>query len=204
MIIQCAEAIVELKGDLVYKRRIAKQYRVKELDKRIRKERTKSEAKLISQARRKGVPTPIIFDVHDHELVMERIEGDLAREVIDVAISERIGELVGILHRNGIIHGDLTTSNIIVGHDKIIYFIDFGLAFIESSVETKGVDVHVFFQSLRGTHESHDRLKESFITGYKRSFPNAAAQVLKRVAEIERRGRYIRQSKMGSAKVTAQ
>jgi len=189
LIIQCAEAIVELKDDLVYKRRIKKRYRVNEIDKRIRKERTKSEAKLISEARRKGVPTPIIFDVRDYELVMERIEGDLAREVIDEAISERIGELVGILHRNGIIHGDLTTSNIIVGLDKIIYFIDFGLSFIESSTETRGVDVHVFFQSLRGMHESHDQLKESFIKGYKKSFPNAA-QVLKRAAEIERRGRY--------------
>ncbi|MCK4735823.1 MAG: Kae1-associated serine/threonine protein kinase, partial [Methanophagales archaeon] len=108
--IQCAEAIVEIKGDLVYKRRIQKRYRVKEIDERIRRERTKSEAKLISEARRKGVPTPIIFDINDYELVMERIEGDLAREVIDEPISKRIGEFVGILHKNGIIHSDLTTS----------------------------------------------------------------------------------------------
>ena len=184
---QCAEAIVEIEGDLVYKRRIEKRYRVNELDKRLRKERTKSEAKLISEARRKGVPTPIIFDVNEYVLVMERIKGDLAREVISEPISERIGEFVGILHKSGIIHGDLTTSNIIVG-DRI-YFIDFGLAFVESNTEARGVDVHVFFQSLQGTHESYERLKAAFITGYKRTFPQAA-QVLKRVAEIERRGRY--------------
>jgi len=123
--IQCAEAIVEIKGNLVYKRRIEKRYRVKEIDERIRKERTKSEAKLISEARRKGVPTPIIFDINDYEIVMEKIEGDLAREGIDEDISERIGELVGILHKNGMIHGDLTTSNSIVGSDNIIYFIDY-------------------------------------------------------------------------------
>jgi len=185
---QCAEAIVEIEGDLVYKRRIEKRYRVKEIDERIRRERTKSEAKLISEARRKGVPTPIIFDVNDYELVMEKIEGNLAREVINEDISERIGELVGILHKSGIIHGDLTTSNIIVGDH--IYFIDFGLSFIESSTEARGVDVHVFFQSLEGTHESYGQLKESFITGYKRTFPQAA-QVLKRAEEIERRGRYV-------------
>jgi len=185
---QCAEAIVEIEDDLVYKRRIEKRYRVKEIDERIRRERTKSEAKLISEARRKGVPTPIIFDVNDYELVMEKIEGNLAREVINEDISERIGELVGILHKNGIIHGDLTTSNIIVGDH--IYFIDFGLSFIESSTEARGVDVHVFFQSLEGTHESYGQLKESFIMGYKRTFPHAA-QVLKRAEEIERRGRYV-------------
>ncbi len=187
---QCAEAIVELKGDLVYKKRIEKRYRVREIDERIRKERTKSEAKLISEARRKGVPTPVIFDVDEYELVMERVDGNLAKEVIGADVSERIGEFVGILHKNGIIHGDLTTSNIIVGKDNRIYFIDFGLSFIESSTEARGVDVHVFFQSLKGTHESHEQLKESFITGYKRTF-SGAAQVLKRAEEIERRGRYV-------------
>ena len=189
---QCAEAIVEIKGDLVYKRRIQKRYRVKEIDERIRRERTKSEAKLISEARRKGVPTPIIFDINDYELVMEKIEGDLAREVIDEPISKRIGEFVGILHKNSIIHSDLTTSNIIVNQDdhNHVYFIDFGLSFIESSTEAKGVDVHVFFQSLCGTHESYERLKESFIEGYKRTFSDAS-QVLRRVKEIEQRGRYV-------------
>ena len=187
---QCAEAIVEIKGDLVYKRRVQKRYRVKEIDERIRRERTKSEAKLISEARRKGVPTPIIFDITDYELVMERVEGNLAREVIDKPISKRIGEFVGILHKNGIIHSDLTTSNIIVGRDNVIYFIDFGLSFIESSTEARGVDVHVFFQSLCGTHESYERLKESFIEGYKRTF-SGASQVLRRVKEIEQRGRYV-------------
>lgn len=190
LMIQCAEAIVEIKDDLVYKRRIEKRYRVKEIDERIRKERTKSEAKIISEARRKGVPTPIIFDITDYELVMERIEGDLAREVINDAISERIGEFVGILHKNSIIHSDLTTSNIIVGRDNVVYFIDFGLSFIESSTEARGVDVHLFFQSLRGTHESYEQLKRSFIKGYQRTFPSAS-QVLKRVKEIERRGRYV-------------
>jgi TP53 regulating kinase-like protein len=186
---QCAEAIVEIEGDLVYKRRIEKRYRVKELDTRIRKERTKSEAKLISEARRKGVPTPVIFDVNEYVIVMEKIEGKLAREVITEPLSERIGEFVGILHKSGIIHGDLTTSNIIVGENDHIYLIDFGLAFIESNKEARGVDVHVFFQSLQGTHESYEQLKTAFITGYKRTFPQAT-QVLKRAAEIERRGRY--------------
>jgi len=190
MKIQCAEAIVEIKGDLVYKRRIEKRYRLKEIDERIRRERTKSEAKIISEARRKGVPTPIIFDIDDYELVMERIEGDLAKEVINGAIGERIGELVGILHKNGIIHGDLTTSNVIVGRDNIIYLIDFGLSSFDSSIEARGVDVHVFFQSLSATCESWKELKESFIKGYTRTLPDAP-QVLTRVSEIERRGRYV-------------
>ena len=192
--IQCAEAIIEFKDGLVFKRRIRKRYRIKEIDERIRKERTKSEAKLISEARRKGIPTPIIFDIFDYTLVMERIEGDLVREVITPRVSEQIGELVGKLHRNGIIHGDLTTSNLILGSDNNLYFIDFGLSFFDSSTEARGVDVHVFFQSLSATRKSWEELKESFIKGYTRSLPDAP-QVLTRVSEIERRGRYVARKK---------
>ena len=188
---QCAEAIVEIVGNLVYKRRIEKRYRVPKLDERLRRERTKSEAKLISEARRNGVPTPVVFDVNEYTLVMERIRGTLARNLITEQISERIGEHVGILHKNSIIHGDLTTSNIIVEQSSgRIYLIDFGLAFVDTSTEARGVDVHVFFQSLKGTHEAYERLRAAFINGYTRTAPQAA-QVLNRVTEIERRGRYM-------------
>ena len=189
-LLQCAEAIVEIKGELVYKRRIEKKYRVKEIDERIRRERTKNEAKIIEEARKGGVPTPIVFDITDYEIIMERIEGVLVREVIDEEISEKIGENVGILHKNGIIHGDLTTSNMILGDDGILYFIDFGLAYFSEEIEARGVDVHVFMQSLRGTHERYEELREAFIRGYKRTFPKAE-EVLKRAEEIERRGRYV-------------
>ena len=188
--IQCAEAIIEFKDGLVFKRRIRKRYRIKEIDERIRRERTRREARIISEARRKGIPTPVILDIFDYTLVMERIEGNLVGEVITPRISERIGELVGILHRNGIIHGDLTTSNLILGSDNILYLIDFGLSSFDSSIEARGVDVHVFFQSLSATCESWKELKESFIKGYTRTLPDAP-QVLTRVSEIERRGRYV-------------
>ena len=188
--IQCAEAIIEFKDGLVFKRRIRKRYRIKEIDERIRRERTRREARIISEARRKGIPTPVILDIFDYTLVMERIEGNLVGEVITPRISERIGELVGILHRNGIIHGDLTTSNLILGSDNILYLIDFGLSTFDSSIEARGVDVHVFFQSLSATCESWKELKESFIKGYTRTLPDAP-QVLTRISEIERRGRYV-------------
>jgi len=187
--IQCAEAIIEFKDGLVFKRRIRKRYRIKEIDERMR-ERTRREARIISEARRKGIPTPVILDIFDYTLVMERIEGNLVGEVITPRISERIGELVGILHRNGIIHGDLTTSNLILGSDNILYLIDFGLSTFDSSIEARGVDVHVFFQSLSATCESWKELKESFIKGYTRTLPDAP-QVLTRVSEIEQRGRYV-------------
>jgi len=193
-----AEAVIERSGGRVIKRRVSKNYRIPELDTRIRAARTRSEAKLISEARRCGVPTPIIYDVDtaEHTIEMEFIEGPRMKDVLDPGMSERIGELVGRLHGCGIIHGDLTTSNLILhtgdgdsGGDDRIYFIDFGLGYFEKNVEAQGVDVHVLFQTFVSTH-GDPGLEEAFSRGYRRTFPDAD-QVLTRVREIEARGRYL-------------
>ncbi len=185
-----AEAVIERRGDLVIKRRVPKNYRLPDLDTRIRASRTRIEAKLISEARRCGVPTPIIHDVDimDYTITMEFIAGQPLKNVLDLRMSERVGELVGRLHGCGIIHGDLTTSNLIL-HDDRIYFIDFGLGYFEKSVEAQGADVHVLFQTFVSTH-GDPGLEEAFSAGYRRTFAEAD-QVLARVREIEARGRYM-------------
>ncbi len=193
-----AEAIIERSGGRIIKRRVSKNYRITKLDARIRAARTRSEAKLISEARRCGVPTPIIYDVDtaEHTITMEFIEGARMKDVLDHSMSERIGELVGRLHGCGIIHGDLTTSNLILQNgggdgdgDDRIYFIDFGLGYFEKNVESQGVDVHVLFQTFVSTH-GESGLEEAFSRGYRRTFPDAD-YVLTRVREIEARGRYL-------------
>ena len=185
-----AEAVIERRGDLVVKRRVKKNYRLPDLDKQIRASRTRIEAKLLSEARRCGVPTPIIRDVDtmDYTITMEFISGQPLKNVLDLQMSERVGELVGRLHGCGIIHGDLTTSNLIL-HDNRIYLIDFGLGYFEKSVEAQGVDVHVLFQTFVSTH-GDPGLEEAFSLGYRRTFAEAD-QVLARVREIEARGRYM-------------
>lgn len=184
-----AEAVLTAENGAVRKRRLAKSYRVADLDERIRAERTLREARITSDARRHGVPTPIISDVSRFDLVMERVDGPRLKDVITPALSEKVGEMVGRLHQAGIIHGDLTTSNMILSRDKI-YFIDFGLAFYENSLEAQGVDVHVYFQTLESTHDLPQELIEAFGAGYARTFMNAGS-VLKRVLEIKARGRYL-------------
>ena len=193
-----AEAVIERSGGRILKRRVSKNYRIPKLDTRIRAARTRSEAKLISEARRCGVPTPVIYDVDtaEHTIEMEFIEGQRMKDVLDLGMSEKIGELVGRLHGCGIIHGDLTTSNLILqngdgdsGGDDRIYFIDFGLGYFEKNVEAQGVDVHVLFQTFVSTH-GESGLEEAFCRGYRRTF-SGADQVLTRVREIEARGRYL-------------
>jgi Kae1-associated kinase Bud32 len=193
VLIRGAEATIYLDKNLgeVIKKRLPKRYRVKALDDAIIEERTKTEAKIISDARRAGVPTPIILDLKDDEIKMEFIKGETLRDIVDEQMMEKAGEIVGKLHRGKIAHGDLTTSNMIYSSEDRIYLIDFGLSRYDTETEARGVDIHVLFQMLKSTYNDHEELKNSFIKGYKRVFgEDAANSVLKRVEEIERRGRY--------------
>jgi Kae1-associated kinase Bud32 len=198
MIGKGAEANIYRNGDAVIKDRIKKIYRVKELDKSLRKARTKREAKLISMARRAGVPTPFIRDIDDARtsIALDYIEGKKIRKILnDVSKDERIkicteaGKNTGKLHKNHIIHGDLTTSNLIQKDDKI-YFIDFGLGEINEAVEAKGVDLLVFKKSLRSTHFKYEKeCLDAFLEGYSKEYKNFE-EILKRLNSIEKRGRY--------------
>lgn len=184
-----AEAVISLEDGYVRKYRLPKSYRIEQLDELLRQERTLREARIISDARRHGVPTPIIYDILKFELNMQYIDGKRLKDIINADLSERVGEIVGKLHRAGIIHGDLTTSNMILYEDRV-YLIDFGLAFYENSIEAQGVDVHVYFQTLNSTHDNSEELIDAFKRGYARTYEEADA-VLNRVNEIKARGRYL-------------
>jgi Kae1-associated kinase Bud32 len=198
MIGKGAEANIYKRGDAVIKERIKKVYRVEDLDKSLRRSRTKREAKLISMARRAGVPTPFIRDIDEEKtsITLDYIDGHKIRKILNSAtpaertkICREAGKSAGRLHKNHIIHGDLTTSNMIQ-KDGILYFIDFGLGEINEAVEAKGVDLLVFKKSLRSTHFKHEKeCLEAFFDGYSQQFKECG-EILKRLASIEKRGRY--------------
>ncbi|MDD1679032.1 MAG: Kae1-associated kinase Bud32, partial [Methanomicrobiales archaeon] len=184
-----AEAVVSLGEEVVVKRRVGKRYRQPELDRRLIGERTRAEARLIAAARKGGVPTPIIQDVTPDTIVMERIYGTLLKEDLKPEFLYAAGKTVGRLHAAGIIHGDLTTGNMILREGRCV-LIDFGLAQVSTELENRGVDIHVLFQTLKSTTADHEILKSAFIQGYGEEF-RACEDVLKREQEIERRGRYL-------------
>jgi TP53 regulating kinase-like protein len=182
------EAEVRIYDNFVEKIRRKKRYRIGELDSILRKSRTKTEARIISVARKNGVPTPIILDVEGEKILMERIKGDPVKKIMNAEISKEIGRMVARLHNAGIIHGDITPMNMIFSEGKT-YFIDFGLGFFDDRIEAKGVDVHIYFESLKASYDDWSELKDAFIEGYL-TYPKAK-DVLKRVEEIEERGRYV-------------
>jgi len=193
-----AEAVIYLEGGRIFKERVPKGYRVKKLDDDLRKGRTKREARLISLARRAGVPTPVVYhvDLQRANIEMGYVKGEQIKKLLDAlpekergALCMEIGRNIGKLHKNNIIHGDLTTSNMILEGERL-FFIDFGLGEVEDSVEAKGVDILVFKRSLNSTH--YLVCKECFETameGYSEEFEGHEA-VMSRLETIEKRGRY--------------
>ncbi|HDJ96549.1 MAG TPA: Kae1-associated serine/threonine protein kinase [Candidatus Aenigmarchaeota archaeon] len=197
-----AEAILYRKDGLLIKDRIKKSYRIKEIDLKLRKERTRLEARLLSTARRVGVLTPKIVGVDEKNfrIVMEFIEGERVKEMLNrldkpevKKLCYEIGRCIGKLHSAGIIHGDLTTSNMIVKEGKL-FFIDFGLGFLSKKIEDQGTDLHLLYQALKSTHFNLLETCWDFIKrGYKEEYKKAK-DVFEKIKEIEGRGRYAKRS----------
>lgn len=179
----------------IVKHRIKKGYRLEQLDLKLRGERTRRETKLLREARALGVPTPQVYHVDEknYKIYMEYIDGEKLKDVIgkvDEKIFYEVGKLVGRLHANGIIHGDLTTSNMIIKNGQI-YFIDFGLGYFSKRIEDQGVELKLLKESIKATHPKLLSVCwENIVKGYKEEYPNAD-KVLKKVKEIEKRGRYV-------------
>jgi Kae1-associated kinase Bud32 len=187
---------------VLVKERIKKSYRLEVLDKKLRVERTRREANLMREARKVGVNTPQIFHVDEENcrIIMEFIDGKRLKDILDGWDEEKIektfikvGKFVGKMHSADIIHGDLTTSNILV-KDDTIYFIDFGLGYFSKRIEDKGTDLNLFKEAIRATHPKLLNLCwQNILIGYKQSFKEWE-KVLNRVDEIEKRARYAERS----------
>ncbi|RLG11721.1 Kae1-associated kinase Bud32 [Candidatus Pacearchaeota archaeon] len=193
---QGAEAVIYLKDNKVIKKRIKKSYRISFLDEKIRKQRTKREIKLLKKAQ-EIIPVPEVIKEgkNKKEIQMEFLDGLKLSENLNKfpikrqkEILKEIGEKVSKLHSKDIIHGDLTTSNMIL-KDEQIYFIDFGLGFISPKYEDKAVDIHVLKEALEARHfENWKSLFSEFERAYKKT--KEAKKVFERLKKVERRGRY--------------
>ena len=191
---------------VVMKKRLPKKYRPSKLDEHIRTYRTIHEPQLIHEAKKAGVPTPTIFlvDLKNATIIMEFIEGKQVKQLLsEVTKSERqslclkIGELIGRLHEYGIIHGDLTTSNMILDSEGKIFFVDFGLGEKTKELEARGVDLHLMKRALQSTHfRFTEECFDAVIRGYSKVLgAETVKNILDKIKEIERRGRYVAERK---------
>ncbi len=192
---QGAEALLIKDDSKIIKRRIKKSYRLKEIDEKLRRKRTRREAKILEKLYCKiNVPKVIDVDENKKEMVIEFIKGKRLSDYLDslplkkqLDICKKLGEMIGKMHEEDIIHGDLTTSNMILKNEEI-YFIDFGLSFHSKRIEDKAVDLHLLRQALEAKHfKNWEKLFKKIIDNYK---SKEKEKVLKQLKKVESRGRY--------------
>jgi Kae1-associated kinase Bud32 len=180
----------------VEKVRVPKAYRHEKIDDELRRQRMRMEARLMHEVRGLGVSVPILYDVDlaSHRLVMEFIDGPTVKDVLQKrledprAVARAIGRMAGTLHANGIVHGDLTTSNML-WRDERIYLIDMSMGEKTGSLEAQGVDLRLLKEAWTSAHYEVLDLFDEVLEAYRASYPRAEAAIGK-LREIEERGRY--------------
>ena len=182
----------------ILKSRKKKDYRNSSLDYRLRKQRTIRESQIMSEVKKFGIHTPLIHfvDIKNCDIIMQKIDGVLVRDLSNtklVNVCKKIGRLVGIMHKNGIAHGDLTTSNFIISKGNT-FIIDFGLANRTLKSDDHAIDLRLFKEILNSAHaDIFERAWSNFLSGYKSSIGKERfAKITNKVMIIESRGRYAR------------
>ncbi len=191
---------------VIFKCRFPKEYRLEALDKKIRIERTLSEGRALISIKDYGVNVPPVYeiDIQNSTIVMKYIEGQKLKTILrDLSLEKkfnyfnRIGSYIAILHKNGHIHGDITTSNLIVTKEEEIFLIDFGLHAYSDTIEDKSVDLHLFKRVLISSHgKNFEICFNAFLNGYRSEYKQVnkqeCNQIIKNINAIESRGRYIK------------
>ena len=204
LIYRGAEAEIYLQdwyGELaIRKNRIPKPYRVTALDSTIRRTRTLHETNLMHEARKAGIPVPIIqhLDPEDSSFVMEYVKGPTLKDELYVVPSlirrrrcTELGRVVARMHEAGLVHGDLTISNVLSNKGKL-FLIDFGLGDFSTELEDRGVDLLLLNRAMKSTHvKFHEEIFGAFLKGYSMVVGRKRkTEIVDKVREIERRGRY--------------
>lgn len=180
----------------ILKIRRRKPYINESLDERIRKTRTLREAQMISLVKEFGISAPLVLDLDmtKYSILMEYIPGTIVGSMRSshlINACRKIGQTIALLHKNGTVHGDITTSNFIVSRQRL-YVIDLGLGSRTQRNEDYAVDLRLFKEILNSAHAtSADAAWNSFASGYVSVIGKAKfAKTSKIVADIESRGRY--------------
>ena len=192
--------------EVIFKHRIPKNYRVEELDKEIRRERTLNEAKALIKVKNYGINVPQVYeiDVQNAIIVMKYIKGEKLRDLLGILEDikrnkylKEVGRNIALLHINGHVHGDITTSNIIITQQEDVFLIDFGLHDYTDKIEDKSVDLHLFKRVLLSSHgKYYENCYNAFLEGYKSIYEkndtNESQEIVRNISVIETRGRYVK------------
>lgn len=193
--------------DAIFKQRIPKTYRIEQIDNQLRLSRTLNEARALIKVKSYGINVPQVFeiDANSSTIIMKYIHGVKLKDLISnldqttlTGYFLKIGIFIARLHQNGHIHGDITTSNIIITQSQEVFLIDFGLHEYSDTIEDKSVDLHLFKRVLISSHGKYfeicfNSFIEGYISEYLKNDSHQYDQILQNIKVIESRGRYIKQ-----------
>ncbi|KAK8954357.1 hypothetical protein KSP39_PZI002842 [Platanthera zijinensis] len=187
----------------IVKERFSKKYRHPSLDSKLTLKRLNAEARCMTKARKVGVPTPVLYSIDPlfHTLTLEFVEGKSVKDLLldfglhglneEVVheIAAQIGDVIAKLHDGGLIHGDLTTSNMIMrdGTNQLV-LIDFGLSFTSTIPEDKAVDLYVLERALLSMHSSCGNVMDRILAAYRKSSKQWSS-TMNKLAQVRLRGR---------------
>ncbi|XP_057293082.1 EKC/KEOPS complex subunit TP53RK-like isoform X2 [Hydractinia symbiolongicarpus] len=194
--------------NVIIKQRFNKLYRHQLMDEKLTHKRTLQEARAMLKCRKVGIRTPLIYfvDLSSHEIYMEEIEDSVTlRDEIDsllqkntvegknllIEIITTVGRLIAKLHSVDIIHGDLTTSNILLQKKEtnLLTLIDFGLSVTSVFNEDKGVDLYVLERAFLSTHPDTEELFQMLLESYQKNYEGKVDEVIEKLNEVRLRGR---------------
>ncbi len=192
--------------EVIFKHRLPKGYRIEQIDKKLRINRTLNEGKALIRVKNYGVKVPQVYEIDSENstIVMKYIKGEKLKDALNtigkdkkVRYLKELGRNIAILHKNGHVHGDITTSNVIITETQDIFIIDFGLHNYSDSIEDKSTDLHLFKRVLISSHGNDFNLCfEAFLEGYRGGYgtekQNECKRIIKNITIIETRGRYVK------------
>ncbi|KAI7899422.1 TP53 regulating kinase [Cokeromyces recurvatus] len=187
----------------IAKERFKKSYRHPDLDQLLTSRRVVQEARCLYKCKKAGMDTPTVYyvDIPSATIYMENIvgvtvkqkllenQGDNYKNVDTDALAEKIGCSLAKMHELNIIHGDLTTSNLIIrDKEDSVAIIDFGLSSTSLLIEDKAVDLYVLERAFSSTHPETESMFATILEHY---FKNSkqAKQVSRKLEEVRMRGR---------------
>uniref|UniRef100_A0A671PSX3 non-specific serine/threonine protein kinase n=1 Tax=Sinocyclocheilus anshuiensis TaxID=1608454 RepID=A0A671PSX3_9TELE len=191
-----------------YNKRFPKLYCHPEVDEKLTRRRATQEVRSILRCRRAGINAPVVYfvDYTTHCIFLEDIIHSVSvRDHIASAqaseqnpqhlqtLADKIGEILAQMHDEDVIHGDLTTSNMLLvsgaeDQNMKLVLIDFGLSYISALPEDKGVDLYVLEKAFLSTHPKTETLFERLLKSYTASSKKSSA-VIKKLDEVRLRGR---------------
>ncbi|KAG0333562.1 TP53 regulating kinase [Podila horticola] len=205
LIKQGAEAKVYLapfcQRQAIIKERFAKAYRHPTLDKKLTSRRVVQEARCLNRCQKASIDTPTVYmvDVDNSLIYMEFIEGCSVRDYLttdegqlpeaQTKVAKYIGTALGKMHNIDVVHGDLTTSNLMMREESgSVVLIDFGLSYVSNLIEDKAVDLYVLERAFTSTHPNTEVMFAQILDAYGQC-SKASKLILKKLEDVRMRGR---------------